>query len=183
MSVLDMMDYTERARFDDLYVITGYNSSEKKLNRFIEADYDFGYVVGSYLAVGTVNLVTYKNSTRGIVFWYVEKDNYDSAIEQLKSSINLSFNLSISVREQKKSSTLQLVCYSKPLATLLSGMGKKSGRKNLPDKYFYKNKDYIKGLLDGIEMFDGHRPDLREVLKKRKLSMSVVELYNSLKMY
>lgn len=178
-----MTNYVKRARVDGNFIVTGYNSTERKLNKIVNANHDLGYVIGSYLAVGTSNIITYKNSTRGMVFWYIEKENYDFAIDKLKYALSNAFNLNISIREQKRSSTLQVVCYSKPLATLLSEFGKKSGRKNLPEKFFYNDKDYLKGLISGIEDFDGHKPDSRDVLKKRKLSMSVIELYNNLKMY
>lgn len=183
MNTIDMTNYVERARIENDFIITGYNSNQKKLNKLVKADQDFGYVLGSYLSVGTANIITYKKSKRGIVFWYVEKDSYDDPIEKLKSSLQSAFNLTISIREQKKSSTLQIVSYSKPLATLLSELGTKSGRKMLPQKFLYNDKDYLKGLISGIEDFDGHKPDSRDVLKKRKISMSVIELYNTIKMY
>lgn len=182
--MIDMSKYTERARIEGNYIVTGYNKNEKKINKEIEPSYDLGYVFGSYLSVGNVNLVTYNNSTRGIVFWYVESVDSHERISQLKHSLKNSFNLSFTQRKQKKASTYQLVCYSKPLATLLSTFGKKSGLKSLPNEYLFLNeKEYRKGLIKGIEDFNGHLPDPRDVLKKRKLSINVVNLYNMLKNY
>lgn len=183
--MIDMANYTERARVEGNYIVTGYNQTQKRIVKNVEPSYDLGYVFGAYLSIGSVNIVTYKNSTRGIVFWYVENSD-DSAIKigKLKKSLKTSFNLSLTQREQKKSSTHQLVCYSKPLATLFSGMGKKSGVKHLPDDYLFLNSDdYCRGLVDGIEDFHGHIPDSREILKKRKVSINVINLYNKLKKY
>lgn len=181
--MIDMADYTKNARVEEEFIVTGYKMYERKTRRFIKADYNLGYVIGAYLSVGTSNIVKYKNSTRGMVFWYVQREGYEDQINNLKESLKTSFNLNMTIREQKKSSTYQIVCYSKPLATLLGMMGKKSGRKNLPDMFMYKDKSYKEGLLKGISDFDGHKPDSRNVLNKRKLSINVVELFNNLKMY
>lgn len=180
--MIDMEKYSQRCRVEGNFLVTGYKNSEKRIVKNVEPDFNLGYVIGAYLAVGSVNIITYKNSTRGMVFWYVEKTDKDK-IDRLTKSLSESFNLSLSIREQSKSSTYQVVCYSKPLATLLREFGEKSGRKQLPDYHLYKNPDYIKGVVKGIEEFNGHRPDTRKVLRKRKLNLSVIELYNTLKMY
>lgn len=181
--MIDMTMYAERARIEGEYIVTGYNKHEKRMFKKVEPSYDLGYVIGAYLSVGSVNLITYNNSTRGIVFWYVENNGFLEKVEKLENSLKSSFNLSLNSRSQKKSSTYQLVCYSKPLATLLSNLGKKSGVKRLPDKYFFDDVDYRKGLLHGIEDFKGHVPDSRDILKKRKVSIDVVLLYEKLKSY
>lgn len=179
-----MQKYSQRFRVEGNFLITGYKSSEKRIVKNITPDFNLGYVIGSYLAVGSVNIITYKNSTRGMVFWYVEKtENSNDSINKLSYSLREAFNLTVSVRDQAKSSTHQIACYSKPLATLFSEFGKKSGRKNLPNEFLYQDKNYIKGIVSGIEDFNGHRPDTRKVLRKRKLNINVIELYNNLKMY
>lgn len=182
--MIDMYLYSERSSIQGDYIVTGYNSNQKKTKRYVPAHYELGYVIGSYLSVGSANIQTYKNSTRGIVFWYIEKTTPDDVIDRLKSALKKAFNLELKVREQERSSTYQAVCYSKPLATFLSEFGSKSGKKNFPGEYLFKeNSDYLKGLLEGIEDFKGHLPDSRSVLKKRKLNLYVVELYRNLKMY
>lgn len=182
--MIDMAEFVERARVEGNFLVTGYNQYEKRILRNIEPSYDLGYVFGSYLSVGSVNIITYKRSKRGIVFWYIEKSNSSDKLSKLKNSVKKSFNLSLNVREQKKASTYQIACYSKPLATLLSQLGKKSGNKKLPECYMIKNnKEYNKGIIDAIEDFEGHIPDRRDVLKKRKLSLDVVDLYQKLKNY
>lgn len=180
--MIDMSKYAKRSRVEGEFLVTGYNQSEKKLYKEVDFTYDLGYVLGSYLSVGTVNIVTYKHSTRGIVFWYVPKNFGLDKIDKLKHSLKNAFYLDLTVREQKKSSTFQLVCYSKPLATFLSEFGEKSGKKKFPQFYFdLSNSEYKKGLLSSLEDFHGYKPDTRDVLKKRKLNVEVVELYNTLK--
>jgi hypothetical protein len=181
--MIDMTLFAKNFRVNDSHIITGYGKYEKKINRYINFDFNFGYVLGSYLSVGSVNISHYKNSYRGIVFWYVPR-NLESKIEILKNSLKSSFLLDLIVREQLSSSTFQLVCYSKPLAEFFSFLGKKSGRKRLPTELFNPNsKDYTNGLISGIEDFEGYLPDTRNVLNKRFINIEVIELYNVLKNY
>lgn len=177
--MIDMYDYTKRARVDGEYLVTGYNTSEKRMNRFIQASFCTGYVFGAYLSVGTTNIVTYNGSTRGIVFWYVEK-GMENQLNRLKACIQEAFGVTLSVREQSKSSTYQVVCYSKPMATLLSSMGKRGGSKYLPGDFYFDDVGYKRGLVSGIQDFRGNVPDTRSSIKKRKLSIGVLDLYNRL---
>jgi hypothetical protein len=178
--VIDMTRYSQRFKIDGEYLVTGV---DKRMKRYVDFNFDLGYVIGAYLSVGVVNISEYKNSRRGLVFWYVPqhlRQNIDVLRERLKSS----FFLDLSVREQVLSSTLQVVCYSKPLAEFFTLMGKKSGRKNLPQDFFNVTvQEYKQGILSGIEDFEGHRPDTRRVLNKRSLNINVIEIYNALKSY
>jgi hypothetical protein len=178
--MIDMTFYSQRFKIDGEYLVTGIN---KKMWRYVDFTFALGYVIGAYLSVGTVNISEYKNSRRGMVFWYVPQ-SLKLNIERLKEKLKLSFNLDLVIREQVSSSTLQVVCYSKPLAEFFSFLGKKSGRKSLPSELFNPtSRDYMKGILAGIEDFEGHLPDTRNVLNKRFLNIAVIELYNSLKNY
>jgi hypothetical protein len=180
--MIDMKDFSERARVEEDFIVTGFNSNEKRIKRFVKPSYSLGYIIGSYLSVGSANLQTYKNSKRGIVFWYFEKRTNKAIIDKFLSALEDSFGLKAFVREQDRSSTFQVVSYSKPLAEFFSLMGKKSGKKRLPEPYLYEdNKEYIRGLLDGLKDFKGYLPDLRRVMKKRYVNIYVIELYKRLK--
>jgi hypothetical protein len=180
--MIDMKNFSKRARVDGEYLVTGFNSTEKRIKRNIYPTYSLGYTLGCYLSVGTVNLQTYKNSTRGIVFWYFEKSTSSVFINKFLKSLEESFNLTAFVRKQERSSTFQVVCYSKPLAEFFSEFGKKSGRKKLPNGYLYKdNSSFVSGLLTSLEDFKGNVPDMRDVMKKRHVNVSIIELYKQLK--
>jgi len=181
--MIDMANHIERGRVEVDEVITGYGMYEKRMIRHIVPSYDVGYVIGSYLSIGSCNTPTYKNSTRGIVFWYVEESIPDEILQKLVDSMGTAFGLRMVVRSQKKSSTKQVVCYSKPLATLFSNFGKKSGRKKLPDRYLPEEVNYRSGVADGIYDFKGNVVDARLVTNKRNLNIEVIILYNKIRGY
>lgn len=181
--MIDMTKYSKRFYIDGDYLVTGYGDKEKRINRYVDFDFDLGYVIGSYLSVGISNISSHKNSFRGLVFWYVPYEKEEKLL-QLNGHLQNSFSLSLVLRKQRKASTIQAVCYSKPLAEFFSLMGKKSGKKYLPNEFFEGTpKPYLNGVLKGIEDFDGHRPDFRDVLNKKTLNIQVIELYNLLKNY
>jgi hypothetical protein len=181
--MIDMANHIERGRVEDHEVVTGYGMYEKRMLRHINPSYDVGYVIGSYLSIGSCNTPTYKNSTRGIVFWYIEETIPDDIINKLLYSMDKGFGLRMVVRDQKKSSTKQVVCYSKPLATLFSNFGKKSGKKMLPNRYLPEEINYRLGVADGIYDFKGNVVDSRAVTNKRNINMEVIILYNKLRGY
>jgi hypothetical protein len=183
--MIDMVDYTEIFELEDGLIFTGYGKNRKSLKRFVFPDYNLGYVFGSYLSIGTANISIHNGTKRGLVFWYVKSD-LEPFIVNLQSSINLSFGLNVKIRERggNKTSPRQVVCYSKPLATLLKNLGSRSGNKKLPNNLFFtESKDFVKGLIASIENFEGFKPDARKIPNKRKLNIEVIMLYNSLKNY
>jgi hypothetical protein len=182
--MIDMVSYTERFEVEGNLIYTGYSKNRKGFNRFIYPDFNLGYVFGSYLSVGTSNISVYKGTKRGTVFWYVKKE-LEEFIVNLNQALNSSFGLLVKTRQKgKPTSPLQVMCYSKPLATLLENLGQRSGVKKIPNHLcFNESNDFLKALVVAIENFEGHRPDTRFVPNKRKLNMDVILLYNTLKNY
>jgi hypothetical protein len=182
--MIDMVSYTEIFEIEGNLIYTGYGQNRKGFNRFIYPDYNLGYLFGSYLSVGTSNISVYRGTKRGLVFWYVKRD-LEHFIENLNVSLSSAFGLSVKVRHRgKPTAPLQVICYSKPLATLLKRLGQRSGFKKIPnDLFFNESKDFLKGLITAIEHFEGNKPDTRFIPNKRKLNIDVILLYNTLKNY
>lgn len=182
--MIDMVEYTELFEVEGDLLFTGYGVNRKSFKRYVFPDYHLGYVFGSYLSVGTSNISMHNGTKRGIVFWYV-KPELEEFISTLQNCLMMSFGLSTKVRRRgKDTSPRQLVCYSKPLATLLRNFGHRSGYKKFPNEMFFtESKEYLRGLIDGIENFEGYKPDTRNIPNKRKLNIEVIMLYNSLKNY
>lgn len=176
-----MSRYSKRFIIDNEYLVTGYGVFKKRIFRFVNFDFNLGYVIGAYISVGNVNISKYKNSYRGLIFWYLDESVY-SNVDKLSEALRLAFNLNLISREQKNSKTKQVVCYSKPMAYFLLSFGSKSGRKKIPEEFIkLSNIPYVKGLVAGIEDFNGHKPDSRNILNKRVLNINVIEFYNMIK--
>jgi hypothetical protein len=182
--MIDMVSYAEIFELENDIIFTGHGKNKRGFNRFVYPDYNVGYVFGSYLSIGTANISIYMGTKRGLVFWYVRKD-LENYIVNLQSALSGSFGLPIKIRQRGSSeSPLQVVCYSKPLATLLKRLGQRSGVKRIPpDLFFNESKQFLNGLVDSIEHFEGHKPDNRFLPNRRKLNIEVIMLYNSLKNY
>jgi len=168
---LNMAHYVQRATVDGEYLITG---KDTYLRIFIHSNYALGFVFGSFLAIGNASLVTYKHSKRGSVRWYIPVDKIEY-FGKLQGYMKESFALDLSLRRSSKG-VYQAICYSKPLAELLSEFGKGED-KHLPDKYLVNNAEFLEGIKEGIKTFEGHKLDTRPILNTRKFSSEVAQLY------
>lgn len=173
---LNMSKYVQRGRLKGRFIVTG---KDTRMYPYVHSDYSLGYIFGAFLSVGNANLSTYNNSKRGMVIWYTTYQYEDAPVQKLINSVKEAFYLDVKWRRQKRSSTHQLICYSKPLAELFTEFGK-NGEKSLPDKYLVNNEDFLKGLYDGLLEFHGYRPDTRSITNKRRFNDENATLFSSL---
>ncbi len=137
--------------------------------------YELGYILGTFLGDGSASVSKYKNSRRGSVKWYFGKNELDIA-NKLAGCIEKVFNKKCNIYFKKK--IIQVIFYYKPLADFLTSFGKHEN-KELPHEYFVNNKDYLKGLLEGLIDSDGNcEPGGR--IRFTNTSKKLIELFGVL---
>ena len=115
----------------------------------IELNYDFGYLVGAYLAEGSL---TEDNISIANI-----DDNYLEPIKDLCKKFNI--NYYVNERNGRNNTThksKELVIRSKVLRDIIMNLcGKLSHNKFISDIIIFSNKECLKGLLDGYIGGDG----------------------------
>lgn len=151
---------------------TGYDYT---IDSVLTPSYELGYIFGTFLGNGSANTSKYKNSVRGSVRWYFGK-NETKIADKLVECIKKTFNKECKYYQRKN--IIQLIFYYKPLADFLKKFGKREN-KNLPSKYLVNNKEYLKGLLDGLIYSDGNiEPGGR--IRFTSTSKKLIELFGVL---
>ena len=118
----------------------------------VNESYGLGYIFGTFLGDGNARVLPNKS---GSVHWSFGLHENDTA-EKLVSLINEVFCQTLKPKiSVKGTSVLQVSCFSTPLAKLLSTFGKKA-QKHLPNEFFCGNREYQRGLYDGLIDSDGH---------------------------
>lgn len=122
-----------------------------KLKRFVEVDYDLGYLIGLYLADG------YKMPDNRRTTFTFNKKEKDGWPEELKNVIREKFGFD-KFQEREKNNTGQLSFCNKLIGQVLdflvvSGTGEMKGLSE--ESYDLGSKDYFKGVLDGLMTGDG----------------------------
>ena len=140
--------------------------------KHVKSGYKLGYIFGTYLGNDNSKLVS------GACHWLFglrENDIANRVKDYIKELID--YNCNISVEDNK---VLSVNCYNKCLSNLLYDFGANIEKK-LPTKYYCKNKEYIKGIFDGLIDSGGHI----EVNKSGSLNKSldntseyIIELFN-----
>jgi IMP dehydrogenase/GMP reductase len=154
--VIDLLEYTNRGEYDDSVIYTvGCSSGEKtSFNRFMKSSYELGYLFGTYLGDGCANIrIDSKTKCEsGQTKWFFgahETKISDKLIKCIKTLLNIDIGY-------KKTDNMNIITlYNKSLSKVLNEFGKKIN-KNLPTKYYCKNKEYIEGLFDGLIDSDGY---------------------------
>jgi len=141
----------------------------------LKPSYKLGYIFGTFLGDGTAHKGVNKknNSHVGSVRWSLGLDELEIAEKISKCMYN------ISKKESKivytKRNTIEVRFFYKPLADFLQGFGKKHN-KFLPEKYLINNKEYLKGICDGLIDSDGYEEDYgRRTLNNS--SKRIIELF------
>lgn len=135
---------------EDKIITSGNGSIKTHFNRKIKSSYKLGYLFGTFLGDGCSNIVTYNKSEIGSCTWYFGPDEMDIA-KRVKEYIYdiLSYECSIVVGK-----TINVCCYNKCISRMFYEFGKRE-KKHLPEKYYCTDKEYIKGIFDGLVDSDG----------------------------
>lgn len=124
----------------------------------ITPSYELGYIFGTFLGGGTASIhKTCKVGTNGHVTWGFGCKEFKIAVK-LCSFLKSIFSINTNIKKKKNKIVVIVNC--KPLAHLLEEFGKKNN-KHLPNKYFANNKDYLRGILNGLSDGDGHITSIR----------------------
>jgi inosine-5'-monophosphate dehydrogenase len=158
--------------------LSQYAIREAKLERYtteVRESYDLGYLLGTFLGDGHAFLNRVRNSDIGRVSWYFGK--HESEITaKLVRAVEAVTGVTPKVVPGDKVDTVNL--YSLQWARLLAECGKKH-EKHLPDKYLCGDREYLRGLFDGLLDSDGYEAaDGR--LGFHNTSPRLVELFNVL---
>ncbi len=141
----------------------------------IADSYELGYIFGTFLGDGHAFIAPSRNSVPGRVSWcfaHLEQEIVGKLIRCLKLVTG------VDVKSTPHENVTNIHFYSLQWARLLSEFGKRH-EKHLPEKYLCANRDYLRGLFDGLIDSDGHQAgDGR--LYFHNVSQSLVELFNIL---
>jgi IMP dehydrogenase/GMP reductase len=151
---------------------------EKQLARYrttIADSYELGYVFGTFLGDGHAFIAPSRNSVLGRVSWYFAHHELEIAAKLISC---LKAVTGLDVEPMPGENIINIHLYSLQWARLLAQFGKRY-EKHLPTEYLSANRDYLKGLFDGLVDSDGHRAgDGR--LSFHNTSQQLVELFNVL---
>ncbi len=137
--------------------------------------YDLGYVFGTFLGDGHAFLNRVRNSDIGRVSWYFGNGETETAAK-LAKCVEAVTGVAPRVLPGEKVITVHL--YSLQWARLFGEFGKRH-EKHLPKKYLCGDRDYLRGLFDGLVDSDGYvAADGR--VGFHNTSAQLVELFNVL---
>ena len=125
---------------DKTLLITGGTGSfgNAVLNRFINSNYDLGYIFGTYLGDGHARLVINNNSESGNISWYFGKHEINIC-NKLTQSIKNILGIIPTIKEKKN--ILLVTLYNKCLTNVLIQFGKRTN-KHLINEYYCTNINY-----------------------------------------
>lgn len=159
LSELTTIDYIQKPKysFEEKYELEyTYNTPHRVQNggknvsetRTIELDYDFGYMVGYYLAEGHVKSSNGFNNQ--ITFTYHKDEKY---VDKVKQFFNNTTDRIVGNRGITD-------CYDTFMAHLINDTYGRVDNKHIP---LFGNDDYYKGILDGYLDGDGSKTQLNRV--------------------
>jgi len=114
------------------------------------SDYKFGYIVGTFAGDGTAY---YSKKKGGQVSWSFGKEEQDIA-NKLKDILESVFGLKAKIYRDKKDLFI-VVIHNAILGQFFNKFGKEPN-KVIPEELWSKNKEYLRGVYDGIIDSDGH---------------------------
>jgi IMP dehydrogenase/GMP reductase len=144
-----------------------------RFKTILNCNYKLGYVFGTYLGDG--HKLINENNGSGSCHWSFNLHKRDIA-NKVKDYIKelLDYDCIISIR---KENVLSVNCYNKCFTYLLNQFDKKIN-KQLPNKYYCTNIEYIKGLYDGLIDSDGHIEYNKSGSMSTNTSEYLIELFN-----
>jgi len=145
-----------------------------KTEVILKPNYKLGYIFGTFLGGGYVHITVKKNGSKiGSVRWYFGKEEGD-IIEKLMHCISKIFNKEC--KSYNKKNMIQVVLYYKPLADFLQSFGKNKN-KELPNQFLINDKEYLKGLLDGLIDSAGYKRKEGRIMFSNT-SKKIIELFS-----
>lgn len=124
----------------------------------IKPSYELGYLIGSFLGDGTASMYSKRNSsetshrnTSAISRWFFGKNEIDLA-NKVSSCLESVFEVKCKIKMQKNMVTV--LNQNNFVARFFTQFDKKQN-KHLPKKYLCSDKEYLKGIYDGLIDSDG----------------------------
>lgn len=147
---IDLSEYNKGGIVTRYAIETCGNLGKTKFKRYISSNYKLGYIFGTYLGDGNTRFD--ENNHSGSCHWSfgLNEHNIGNKVKDYIKEL-LDYESYISIR---KENVLSVNCYNKCFTYLLNEFGKRIN-KQLPNKYYCKNIEYIKGLYDGLIDSDG----------------------------
>lgn len=128
----------------------------------ITPSYDLGYIFGTFLGDGNAKYSTsYRKGTgnrnsSGVLSWYFGLAEQEIA-EKLQKAIKNTFKVDAKI--QKTSNMVKVLVHNNWIVRLFLEFGKRKS-KNLPEKFYCLNPEYLLGIKDGLVDSDGtYRPE------------------------
>lgn len=129
-----------------------YNIDDYKEDVVLTPSYELGYIFGTFLGDGTASLATVKKGTSkiGSTRWYFNKTEQNIVDK-------LSICLKKYIKEpsiKPRNNVIVVTMHHKPFTEFMDSFGKRT-EKHLPEELFVNNKDYLKGIFNGLCDSDG----------------------------
>lgn len=163
--------------------LNDYAFSRRTMERFkllptLQPSYELGYIFGSFLGDGTASIYTSarnsgRRNTSGIMYWTYGIDEKEIA-EKTKSYMEKVFGYECVIRANNKNNMLVVHVRSNPIIRLFEQFGKRRN-KRLTDDFLCTDKDYCRGIVDGLIDSDGHIDGKRDGITNT--SKYIIELY------
>ena len=153
--------------------------TRRQLDRYhvdIEQSYELGYLFGTFLGDGHAFIAPSRNSEIGRVSWYFGTHERDT-IEKLLDAAEAVTGVRPTVASERRG-VAHIHLYSLQWARLLAAFGKRH-ETHLPPEYLCNDRDYLRGLLNGLIDSDGHVGDDGRI-GFRNTSRQLAELFNLL---
>lgn len=164
-------DYIALPKFNLTNEITHYNfeitDDNKKKNPTIikhsfELNYDFGYMLGYYLAEGHI-----KDNFSQVSFTYNRNEHYINKVIKDFGYLASSYKK----KERKNSLTTKTIFYGKILPNLLNEICGRVKDKNIPTWFLKTNENFVKGVIKGY--FDGDGSKTQSIYKPKSKSKNI----------
>ncbi|MBI4440596.1 IMP dehydrogenase [Candidatus Woesearchaeota archaeon] len=153
-----------------------HKTLQYEVDTILKPTYDLGYIFGTFLGDGSAHTaIINDNSHIGSVRWYFGKHEQHK-VEKLTRCISSMFGKQCKIYERKN--IFIVILYYKPFAEFLQRFGKRQN-KNLPAEFLSHNKEYLRGILDGLIDSDGNiEPEGRVLF--HNTSRYLIELFTIL---
>lgn len=157
-----------------------YESDKSEFSiKKIKESYELGYIFGLFLGDGSSRCTSSFNKKKnyfskiGNVHWHLNKTE-ENICKKLISALNQVFDINPSISYRK--SVIVVNANKKALANLFNNFYNDKKEKHLPIKFLCKNKEYLKGIYDGLIDSDGNTDNGRLCLTNT--SVHLIELFN-----